>query len=197
MIMSWIPVMIALTGQAVPPPQTAPPATVQTAPRPVPKQFNETADAKAQIDKAVHGANEDGIRALLIWGANDSDRCLAFETVRKTVKGTFWADEYKVASIDVGKLDKNVDLAKSYGVTLKAEDLPLLTVLDGQGKVVANVSSRDFETGTSTPYDATKLAAFLTRHQAPNPDANKEFELALAQAKKDNKVLFLWYTAPW
>src|SRR5262245_42906668 len=115
MILQLLPVMVALTGQAIPPPitpPTAPPVTVRPAvqvvpgtpaqsPRPAPKLYNETADAKATIEAAVHAANTDDVRALVIWGANDSERCTAFEVARRAAGGTFFSDEYKVAYVDV------------------------------------------------------------------------------------------------
>ena len=205
MILRWVPVVVALTGQAVPPPTSpppaVPPATVQAAPaqspRPAQRLFNETATAQLVIAKAVHDANEDGIRALIVWCANDNARCAAYDTARKGPgMNLFWADEYKIANVDVGKGEKNADIAKSYGVTLKADDLPFLTVLDGNGKVIANISGRALA-ASETTFDSAKISAFLKQHQAPNPDANAQFGAALAQAQKDNKVLFLWYTAPW
>ena len=126
MILHWVPVMIALTGQAAPPPtQTAPPpvrpATVQTAPaqtpRPVPRQYNETATAKSVIEKAVEAANTDDIRALIIWGANDNPRVQAFEVARRTAGGTFFSDEYKLGFVDVGKAEASIDGSSVYTIT--------------------------------------------------------------------------------
>lgn len=210
MILTWLPVTIALTGQAVPPPPTAPPPTIRTAPaqvvgaapaqspRPAPKTYNETADAKATIEAAVHAASTDDIRVLIVWGANDNERCAAFDTARRSRDmGTAFSDEYKVAFVDVGKADRNLDVAKSYGVTLAADTLPALTILDQQGKVVANLSSRDLAAEGAPGFDSKKLAAFLTSHQAPPPDATAQFEAAQKQAKSEGKTLFIWFSAPW
>jgi hypothetical protein len=208
MLLQLLPVMVVLTGQAVPPP-TAPPATVRPAtqvvgaapvqsPRPVPKTYNETADAKAAIESAVHAANTDDVRALVVWGANDNERCAAFDVTRRSRDlGTAWSDEYKLAFVDVGRADRNVDLAKSYGVTLAADSLPALTILDQKGKVLANLSSRDLAAADGAGFDSKKLAAFLTSHQAPQPDATAQFEAALKQAKSEGKTLFVWFSAPW
>jgi len=206
MILQFVPVMLVLTGQAAPPPTSPPPATMKPAivqttpaqsPRPAPKLFNEAVTAESVIEKAVHDAHTDGIRALIVWCANDNDRCAAYDAARKGREfSVFWADEYKIANVDVAKGDKNVDVAKKYGVTLKAADLPFLTVLDQNGKVVANISGRELTTSEGT-FDSAKIAAFLKQNQAPYPDAIKPFEAAVVQAKKENKTLFLWYTAPW
>jgi|SoiMethySBSTD1v2_1073268.scaffolds.fasta_scaffold812413_1 hypothetical protein len=205
MILQWVPVLIALTGQAAPPPTSPPtvvrPATVQTAPaqtpRPAPKQYDETATARSVIEKAVEAANTDDIRALIIWGANDNPRVQAFDVARRTAGATFFSDEYKVGFVDVGKADKNLDVARQYGVTLSADALPFMTVLDQKGKLVANISSRELAAAEGTGFDNKKVAAFLAKHQAPAPDAIKPFEAAVVQAKKEGKTLFVWYSAPW
>ena len=49
------------------------PAAAQT-PRPVPKTYNETADGQTVINTAVHAADTDDIRALIIWGARRATR---------------------------------------------------------------------------------------------------------------------------
>ena len=205
MILAWVPVTIALTGQAAPPPppvQGVRPATVvapaaQQTPRPAPKLYNETADGQTVIDTAVHNADTDDIRALIIWGANDNPQSTAFEVTRRAVKGTFFSDEYKVGYVDVGSLSKNLALAKKYGVTLSAENLPALTVLDQKGKVLGNITGRELAAAEGGGFDKAKLDAFLTMHQAPAPDAVAPFEAAVEQAKKDGKTVFVWFSAPW
>jgi hypothetical protein len=213
MFLGVIPVVIALTGQAAPPPQTPPPppparvvpaqtvgAPAQT-PRPVPKLYNETANAREAIAAAVKAADTDDIRVLINWGANDNARCTAFTVAQraKEVNATysFFSDEYKVAYVDVGRGDKNLDVAKAYGVTIDAEVLPALTVLDDKGKVLANISSRELNADNDEGFDAKKIAAFLTQHKAPAPDAIAPFEAAVKQAKQEGKTLFVWFSAPW
>lgn len=209
MVLQLLPVVLAMTVQAAPPPQTPPVRTVpaQTiaapaqTPRPVPKLYNETANAKDAIDAAVKAADTDDVRVLINWGANDDARSTAYATAQRAreVNATFnfFSDEYKPVYVDVGKADKNVDLAKAYGVTLDAAALPALTVLDQKGKVVANISSRDLAAADGTGFDSKKIAAFLTQHKAPAPDAIAPFDAAVKQAKQEGKTLFVWFSAPW
>jgi thioredoxin 1 len=185
-------------GQTPPPPQ-APPAAIQPQ-RPAPPLYNPTADAKAQIATALKSAKEDGIRVLVNWGANDDEPSKAFAAARRNRElSLFFADEYKVVNVDVGKLDKNLDVAQSYGVTLKAGSLPALAVLDADGNVLARTTGGAFlAEADPASYDVAKLAAFLTKHQAPPaPDAEPVFAAALKQAKADGKSLFVWFSAPW
>jgi Thioredoxin-like len=186
----------AAAGQA-PPPPPQPPAVQRPAPPPL---YNPTADAKAQIDAALKSAKEDGIRVLVNWGANDDAASKAFATARRSRElSTFFADEYKAVNVDVGRLDRNLDIAKKYGVTLAAGELPALAVLDADGNVLARASGSAFRSGDDpSAFDPAKIAAFFTKHQAPPaPDAEPLLEAALKRAKGEGKTLFVWFSAPW
>jgi thioredoxin 1 len=205
MFLHALPLVLTALGQVAPPAQVAP-AQVITAPLQVarppatpPKTYDETADAKAQIAKAVAAAATDDIRVLINWGANDDDRCKAFVAAQRSrgVSGTFFSDEYRQVYVDVWHLDKNLDVAASYGATLDAGALPALTVLDQRGKVVANVSSRDLAAGAPNTFDPALISSFLRTYQAPAPDAIAPFEAAVTQAKRDGKTVMVWFSAPW
>ncbi len=204
MLVPVVPLLVMLAGQA--PPQAAPPP-----PRPTqapPKLYNETADARAQIDAALKAAAEDDIRVLVNWGANDDEACAkfqqdmngrgsanpAYETIR-----TKLSNEYRYVRVDVGGLNRNLDLASAYGAKLSPGALPHLTVLDKQGKVLAQQPTRQLAApaGGPTVYDPDKIAAFLKQHQVPPVAADPLLAAALAEAKRDGKYVFLWFSAPW
>ena len=196
--------LLALGGQVAPPPPppppTAAPAVVQKAPPAPRKMYNETADAKAQITTAIPHVAEDGIRVLINWGANDDALCASFSQVARAPEvSKEFRDEYELVYVDVGHLDKNLDLAKSFGVTLAAGALPHFTVLDAKGKTLAQMPGRNLVSDTDPAVlDAKKMAAFLTAQQAPAPpDARPVLTTALAQAKREDKEVFLWFAAPW
>ena len=180
------------------PPQ--PPAAVQPARPAPPPLYNPTADAKAQIAAALKSAKDDGIRVLVNWGSNEDAASAAFATARRTRElGPLWSIEYKLVHVDVGRLDKNLDVAKTYGVTLSAEALPMLAVLDADGNVLARTPASAFRSDADpAAYDPAKIAAFFTKHQAPPaPDAEPVLAAAVKQAKAEGKALFVWFSAPW
>ena len=180
----------------VSPLQQAPPAP---APRPAPRIYNETADAKAAIDAAVKSAALDEIRVLINWGANDNERSVKFAALRSTRElGSFFTDEYKVVPVNVGHGDRNLDVARQYGATIAPDSLPALTILDHTGKVLAQGAARDLLSDTDpAAFDPTKVAAFLAKYQSPAPDARAPFEAAMSQAKREDKSVFVWFSAPW
>ena len=209
MVLHFLPLLLAMSGQAPPPPQQAPPPPTQSVPATTvaPRQaqaprkiYNETADAKAAIATAIAGADESDIRVLINWGANDDERSTRFPQVQRSPEiatPRFFSDEYKLVYVDVGHLDKNMDVAAAYGAKPAAGALPFFTVLDQKGKVLANASASDLAGDDPAAIDPKKFAAFLAKHQAPAPDAEPAFRAGLDQAKKDGKYVFLWFSAPW
>jgi hypothetical protein len=169
---------------------------------PLQPPFDEMADAtKAAIKTAVDEAAIDSIRVLVTWGANDNNGSKLFLESRKApaiIEPNFFRNEYKTGNINVGHLDKNMDLAKSYRAQLNADALPALTVLDAAGTVVANTNASTLRPEKDPAgIDPVKVAAFLKLHQAPAPNAAALFEAALNQAKHESKMVFAWFSAPW
>ena len=165
------------------------------APAQPPKIYNETADARVAIANAIKRAATDDIRVLINWGANDNAQSAKLSDALRGVESTLFADEYTRAYVDVGHADKNLDIARTYGVTLSAENLPALTILDAKGKVVANASARDFLSGGA--FAPASISSFLKKNQASQPNDTANFENAVKQAKRDGKVVFVWFSAPW
>jgi hypothetical protein len=161
--------------------------------------FSAADDAKERIAAAIQMAATDDIRVLVVWGANDDQRSLSYDTAQKSpaiARASFFSDEYKVVSVNVGHLDKNVELAKSFGAVLTSGSLPALTVLDDHGRPVAQANGAELADAEGR-VDPAKVAAFLKSHQAPAPDAVAPFETAVKQAKTSGKYVFLWFSAPW
>jgi hypothetical protein len=139
MVLHFLPLVLAMGGLATPPPQQPPPqnapaTTVSRPPQTPRKIYNETADAKAQIATAVAGAEESDIRVLINWGANDDERCAKFAQVQRSPEiatPKFFSDEYKLVAVDIGRLDKNLDVAAAYGAKPTAGALPYFTILEG------------------------------------------------------------------
>ena len=201
-----LPFILAMGGQAAPPPQQPPPTVPAMAtqkpgaPQAPRKLYNETADAKAAIGAAVAAAAEDGIRVLVNWGGNDCARCASYGPAQRDPGfGVKLSDEYKVVNVDVGNADRNADVAQAFGVKLAADALPQFPVLDAKRAAIAQLAGKDVATETDpAKLDGKKLGTFLKQHQAPPPPPGQpQLAAALAQAKRQDKQVFLWFTAPW
>jgi thiol-disulfide isomerase/thioredoxin len=162
--------------------------------------YDEGADAKAQIAAALGRAKQENRRVLVQWGANWCGWCHQLHELcaaNAEIKSKLLY-EYDVVLADIGKWDKNMDLAASYGAELKANGVPYLTVLAADGSVVTNHDSGSLERGPGQPgHDPAKVLAFLTENQAGYLAAADLRRDALAAASKDGRRVFLHFGAPW
>ena len=205
------PHLLALIVGLGDPAQAAPPATpAHVVQSPVPSQaqrppapaFAGAENPKDALEKAQHGAATDHIRVLIVWGAKEDARTQTFPKLSKlpglSTPSPLFSNEYKLVQVEVGKADTNLDLAAKYGVKLKAADLPVFTILDETGKVVVTKPAADFALKTDPQkLDADALGTFLTAQHAIAADPNAQLEAALKQAKAQDKLVFVWFSAPW
>lgn len=195
----------AARAQRVEPAQPVPAKSISQAPKPPkadPPVYDESADARKDIAAALARAKKENRRVLIQWGANWCGWCKLLHAKLKTDGGLSkkLQYEYDVVAVDVGRFDKNMDLATGYGAELKGNGIPYLTLLDADSKVLANqeTSSLEAKTADGQPgHDAAKLMELLTRHQAPYLHASEVFADALARAKAEDKNVFLHFGAPW
>lgn len=161
------------------------------------RTYDESADGRADVDAALARAKKDNKRVLIQWGANWCGWCNTLHGVmnkdRELSRKLMY--EYEVVRVDIGKFDKHMELAKSYGVELKS--VPHLTILDAAGAVLAQHDTVGFEIAETKSHDPVKITTFLTEHQAPYLDAAKVQAAAFERAKAENKRVFLHFGAPW
>jgi thiol:disulfide interchange protein len=186
----------AILIQPVPHKQETQPAE-KAGKKPAKPVYDEAADARAQIKSALAKAKKNNRRVLVQWGGNWCPWCIklheCFEKNAEVKKDLSY--EYDVVNVDIGKFDKNMDLAKELGADFKAAGVPFLTVLDAEGKPLAQQETGPLEKGSV--HDPEKVLAFLTKHHAPARDADAILKAGLQQARAENKLVFLHFGAPW
>ena len=170
--------------------------------------YDEKADAKEQIAAALVKAKKENRRVLIQWGGNWCPWCIRLHEFYRTdadVKKKLMY-EYDLVFIDAGKpAGKNVELAKSYGADLQKEGYPFLTVLDANGKPVANQETASLEAknsggeslGIKEGYNPAAVLKFLDDQKAAYANATDLVDHAIAEAKAKNKIVFLHFGAPW
>jgi thioredoxin 1 len=123
------------------------------------------ADAHADLKHALLEATKQHKRVIVVFGANWCFDChvldMAFERPDLAV---VLAQNYEVVHVDVGKYDKNQDIAEQYEVPLK-RGIPGVAVLDASGKLIYSQKNGEFEKARSLgPED---LLAFLKKWKPP------------------------------
>ncbi|MCF8167379.1 MAG: thioredoxin family protein, partial [Rhodoferax sp.] len=95
--------------------------------------YDEAADARADIRAALAQVQPAGQSVLLVFGANWCGDCKELDTAFKNgAAAPLIAKNFKVVKINVGRFDRNVDIAESYGVPLK-RGIPAVVVLAADG----------------------------------------------------------------
>jgi thiol-disulfide isomerase/thioredoxin len=165
------------------------------------RPFDEEADAKKALQTALQRAKKDNRRVLIEWGDSTNDWCVLLHKSFTAEAGLHKKRlyEYELITIAVGPMNMNQELAKQFQAAL-GDGIPYLTILDGDGKVLANERTDPFQTKSDSgqkALDAKKLLEFLTKHEAKPLVAAKVLQEGLDQAAKSNRLVFLHFGAPW
>lgn len=98
--------------------------------------YDEGADAKAQIQAALKEAQAARLPVLVVFGANWCGDCRMLDMAFKSgAAAPLIAKNYRVVKVDVGRFDRNVDIATTYGVPLK-RGIPAVAVLSPKGELL-------------------------------------------------------------
>jgi thiol-disulfide isomerase/thioredoxin len=149
--MSRISILIATLLVALAGCGPAPDASVAARPT-TPAATPTPTGSAADIGTALHDAATDGRPVLLEFGASWCPDCVAlahtFEepTVHPVLAG------FHLVDIDIGKFDRNLDLATRYGLDFHSSGIPALVVLSPEGRVTATTEDGSFaDARTMTP----------------------------------------------
>jgi protein disulfide-isomerase len=98
--------------------------------------YEEGVDAKAQVNATLAEAARDRLPALIVFGANWCGDCKVLDHAFKSgAAAPLIAQSFKVVKVDVGRFDRNTDIARRYGVPLKL-GIPAVAVVSPDGKVL-------------------------------------------------------------
>jgi len=121
--------------------------------------YDEKADASQQIAAALAAASQQGKPArniVLVFGANWCPDCHALDdNMHEAELAALLEKEFAVVNIDVGRMDKNLDVVRKYGVPIR-RGIPALAVLDSKGKVLYAMDQGQFADARHLTYDSIK-----------------------------------------
>ena len=100
------------------------------------KPYDEAADAKAEIRDAVARSKSDHRPVLVVFGANWCPDCRALDIAMKGGRNAeLIGKEFRVVKVDVGRFDRNVDVANKYGVPLK-KGIPAVAIVSPEDRAI-------------------------------------------------------------
>lgn len=101
-----------------------------------PLPYDESVDAKAAIAEALQAASADKVPVLVIFGANWCEDCRALDQALKIGRNAeLMAHEFRVVKVDVGRFNRNLDVAKTYGDPIR-KGIPAAVVLSSDNRVL-------------------------------------------------------------
>ena len=134
-----------------------------------PDIYDPKADAAVQVGDALATAKPDGKRVLLMYGGNWCGWCHKLHDVFEQDEAIHACLEqnYELVMIDI-ESDRNKAVAASYEADWQKHGVPYLTVLDAEGKVLANQNTGDLEEGPN--HDSGRVLEFLSRFAVETAD---------------------------
>ncbi|MHB1793360.1 MAG: thioredoxin family protein [Acidobacteriaceae bacterium] len=128
--------------------------------------YSDTANAHEDIRQAMLQAGAEHKNVLLEFGGNWCVDCHLLELYfHDPGNASLLAANYVVVHVNVGEYDRNLDLARKYGIPLE-KGVPALVVLDGAGHLLYAQRNREFE--NMRVLDSSAVTAFLLKWR-PRP----------------------------
>jgi thioredoxin 1 len=129
--------------------------------------YPASADAKKEIDEALHSASPAHKRVLVVFGANWCYDCHVLDEAFHSPEIAPTLEQYfVVVHVDIGHADKNLDLAQKYDVPLN-RGIPAIAVLDSAGKLIFSQKHGEFEAARSMATE--DILPFLNKWKPASP----------------------------
>jgi thiol:disulfide interchange protein len=107
--------------------------------------YSATADPKADIAAALKQARVEHKRVILDFGGDWCGDCQVLDIyMHQSPNADLVRKHFLVVHIDIGHMDKNVDIADKYRIPLN-KGVPALAVIDSQGKLLYSQKTGEFE----------------------------------------------------
>ena len=119
--------------------------------------YDESADAGLEIKAAIARASKTGKKnVVLVFGANWCTDCRALDAhMHSPELAALIEKNFVVVKIDVGRTDKNLDLAAKYSVPL-SNGIPALAVLNSHGKLLYVQDQAQFADARHMTYESIR-----------------------------------------
>lgn len=124
---------LALEGAAAAPAPKLRIASFDKLAQPLPLPYDERANADAQVATAKGRARRTGKLLLIDLGGNWCGDCRVLAgTMELPELRRFIARHYETVMVDIGRLDRNLQVPARYGITKRLEGVPALLIVDAR-----------------------------------------------------------------
>ena len=121
----------SVPGFATPPAPRLSVAGIDQLPQPLPFPYDEGADAQAVVAKARAQARREHKRLLIDLGGNWCLDCRVLAGIMELPElQPYLARHFVVAKVNIGRFDKNGDIAAHYGITGRLDGVPAILAVD-------------------------------------------------------------------
>jgi thiol:disulfide interchange protein len=128
--------------------------------------YSETANPTADINAALIRARREHKHVLLDFGGNWCGDCQVLDIYyHQSPNAEILAKNFIIVHVNIGHMDKNVDVAKRYKVPI-TKGVPALAILDAHGKLLYSEREKEFEHATPEA-----ITTFLNRWKPDNKPA--------------------------
>jgi thiol:disulfide interchange protein len=129
-LLALVGLCLFVTGAA-----SAMPRSIVDLPVPLPKPYDETADPHRDVQQALVRAKQNNKRVMIQFGGNWCGDCRILTSVLSLPDvAPQMAAAFEVVHVDVGRINKNLDIPESYGAHVKG--VPTVIFLEPDGSVV-------------------------------------------------------------
>jgi protein disulfide-isomerase len=123
--------------------------------------YNETADAKLEIRQALTQGDTAKTPVIVVFGANWCGDCKMLDSAMKNgASAPLLSRDFKIVKVNVGHFDKNLDVAKSYGVPLE-KGIPAVVIISTKNEVL--YATRDGELANARKMGDNGIYEFFKR----------------------------------
>ena len=133
----------ALAAGGLPAPQVKSVTEMAQLETPLPTPYDTRADADAALAATIARAKASGKRVLIDLGGNWCTDCRILAAVMELPElKAFVAKHYEVVEIDVGRMNKNMQIPARYGIT-KLDGVPTVLIVETDGTLINATNSAD------------------------------------------------------
>jgi thiol:disulfide interchange protein len=126
--------------------------------------YSAEADPKADIAAALKQASLEHKRVILDFGGDWCGDCQVLDIyLHQSPNAELFEKNFLIVHVDIGRFDKNLDIAEKYNIPLK-KGVPALAVLDADGKLLYSQQAAEF--GDMRYMYANSVTDFLNQWKA-------------------------------